>query len=925
MRPIDAGEFLWERGSPRFFLFLLLILGGQSGLYSQVPDSLPDERNSLEQQGITELGQRKFEEAWLSFRAAEQTYAKEEDSLGIARVKARLAYLHIQDFALDSARNLLQQALDLQNRQLPPTHPDLGRTYYYLGQTAFRDKDNELAREYLEQALQIFRLHDGPKAPSLAPVLEMLALCFWRNEQAEAAAATQLEALSLMESRAPHRLSGVYLNLGLFQAEAQQAEKALESFEEALRLRQAALGANHPQLGQIYQNIGMLQLKQGQAQAALPNFQKGYQLCIQAFPPLHPIPARFATNQANAYHALGRWEEAVFWHQKALEHLLPNMLIEEQDAPLPEGIGPFAGELVETLRDKGLTLLAKNQALTSPAIIELELALNHFRLAANLVDSLRLGFQSEASKLTYGTRARKVYEGGIQTAWLLHAATEHSRYLNEAFRFAESARALVLLEAIQAEEGRKLSGIPPAIQAREDSLRQALAAIQQDRLEAENRRQAPEAIEAIRSQQFALKREYEAFLQTLAASFPRYHRHKYGLQVLNVNEAIALLPTETAALVEYFTGEDHLFVFVLGKEQQQWLRLPKPAQLDAQVEAFREALLPRNWQTAGSHLYDSLGSSLYQSLIAPLQAQAALPPQLVLIPDEVLAYLPFDALLTQVPQQPGKYQTYPYFGRPHQLSYAYSATWLREVQALAADSDTEPQLLAVAPVAFARMGALPFSRGEVQNLQKRFGGKLLLEENASRHEFLAWAERSQLIHLSTHAGLNNQTGALSAIYLAGNDSLTLQEISTLRLPAELVVLSACETGVGKLLSGEGLQSLGRAFSMAGSKSLLATLWQVNDGTTASLMEVFYDGLAQGLSKDEALHRAKMAHLSTADQLLAHPYFWAAYLAIGDMAPLKMPQRTALQRWGWKVGLFLLLIVGLSSVLYLSSRKKVHPS
>jgi len=106
------------------------------------------------------------------------------------------------------------------------------------------------------------------------------------------------------------------------------------------------------------------------------------------------------------------------------------------------------------------------------------------------------------------------------------------------------------------------------------------------------------------------------------------------------------------------------------------------------------------------------------------------------------------------------------------------------------------------------------------------------------------------------------------------------------LTTDLVTLSACQTGLGKLQKGEGMLSLAKGFSYAGAKSLVTTLWKINDQTTSELMQEFYKNLDDGMPKDKALREAKLAYLKTADDdLLTHPYFWSGFMISGDVAPL----------------------------------------
>ncbi|MCB0617025.1 MAG: CHAT domain-containing protein, partial [Phaeodactylibacter sp.] len=169
--------------------------------------------------------------------------------------------------------------------------------------------------------------------------------------------------------------------------------------------------------------------------------------------------------------------------------------------------------------------------------------------------------------------------------------------------------------------------------------------------------------------------------------------------------------------------------------------------------------------------------------------------------------------------------------------------------------------------------------------------------DATRERFLADAPHYSIIHLATHAKANDEEGEYS--YLAfteipdslQNELLYAKDLYSLRLQAEMVVLSACESGVGELRRGEGVISLARGFSYAGAKSLVTTLWRVSDRESAVLMQLFYRQLKEGKPKDEALRVAKLQFIDQNNGARAHPFFWGAFILSGDMAPIAVDQPT----------------------------------
>jgi CHAT domain-containing protein len=189
---------------------------------------------------------------------------------------------------------------------------------------------------------------------------------------------------------------------------------------------------------------------------------------------------------------------------------------------------------------------------------------------------------------------------------------------------------------------------------------------------------------------------------------------------------------------------------------------------------------------------------------------------------------------------------------------------------------------------------LPSAKEEVKNLSALYSGKFLFESAANENAFKKAAADYDIIHLAMHGILNQQTPILSSLAFTENGDSTEDnfleawEISHLKLNAQLVVLSACETGYGKFQQGEGVMSLARAFMYAGVPSLVVSLWQVNDASTAEIMQLFYANLAKGMDKAEALRQAKLKYIAECkNPMMAHPAFWAAFVQIGDSRPVKI--------------------------------------
>ena len=226
----------------------------------------------------------------------------------------------------------------------------------------------------------------------------------------------------------------------------------------------------------------------------------------------------------------------------------------------------------------------------------------------------------------------------------------------------------------------------------------------------------------------------------------------------------------------------------------------------------------------------------------------------------------------------------------------------------------------------AHQDSLPWTQKELEAIQQSFSGQYFYGEKDSKQLFKEQAEAYNIIHLATHGIVNMQNPMRSMLSFGSNgrsqeqdqEALYAYEIHNLSLNANLVVLSACETGFGKTVRGEGVLSLARAFLFAGAPSVVTTLWEVNDFTSAALIELFYTNLAQGMSKPEALQRAKLTFLSKTDEISGHPTYWASFITIGSVSPLEHP---AYYNNGWVAILFGQVILALSITAYRLRRPK----
>jgi CHAT domain-containing protein len=393
---------------------------------------------------------------------------------------------------------------------------------------------------------------------------------------------------------------------------------------------------------------------------------------------------------------------------------------------------------------------------------------------------------------------------------------------------------------------------------------------------------------------------------------------------IGVQEIQSKLLDEHTALVEYLLGEKRSLVWVVTRDEVTTTILPARKDIEERVAAYRKLLSERvSALTLEQSLtrINVLGGELHHLLFKPIEKDVHASKTLIIVPDGTLSYLPFEALVTASSHDKNNY-----LAEKFAIVYGPSASALVTVEEMNRRVMSHRKLLAfgdpliiaengfpkIAPESrssesdsrlhrpslsedYAERGfslaRLPYTRDEVVGIGKLFPldqrqlylGADAREENVKSEEL----DDFRYIHFATHGFLDELHPGRSGIFLSrAPDSkedgiLQTGEIMRLKLNADIVTLSACSTGLGKLVNGEGILGLTRAFFYAGARNVVVSLWNVNDSATAMLMRSFYLNLRRGLSKNEALRQAKLSLLRSSQPSWHHPYFWAAFVLEGQ--------------------------------------------
>ncbi|MFK7784400.1 MAG: CHAT domain-containing protein [Crocinitomicaceae bacterium] len=302
--------------------------------------------------------------------------------------------------------------------------------------------------------------------------------------------------------------------------------------------------------------------------------------------------------------------------------------------------------------------------------------------------------------------------------------------------------------------------------------------------------------------------------------------------------------------------------------------------------------------TSRPEKYAQAGKSLFDLIVG--DEAKKLKSNWVVLPDGVLNGLPFEALVSS--ERGTSFKKLDYLVHDHVIHYAPSAYFF------ASESSGESSVqsfLGMAPV-FSDSKSydyLPKSLDELESGRSLFSGDELTNEKATKKQFFTKAEQYDILHISTHAGmnsgLNNDAWMVFSDHKSNDFKLEAHELLKLDLPASLVVLNACETGSGTVFKGEGPMSLARGFLNAGSESTVTNLWSVNHESNAAIMQYFYESLSETQSPSRSLNEAKLGYLLSGDVdgAGAHPYYWSAPILIGSDASVSAPA-SSMALWIW---------------------------
>ena len=536
--------------------------------------------------------------------------------------------------------------------------------------------------------------------------------------------------------------------------------------------------------------------------------------------------------------------------------------------------------LITILKEK-LDALFNSYKITND-LNYLNKAHNTSKTIINTLDVLRPEFESKLDKQFLITETYPSIQKMVTIAYQLYQNTEDKTFIADAFFFMEKSKSILLLEAYRNSEATKYGGVPEFIISKEQQFRAKISHLEQEIFKSRLL-----DTQSLTDTLFSVKNNYNSYLDNIEKEYPNYFALKYKSTVASLQTTQQQL-YKNQAVLSYLVTEDALYLTLIDSKKTGFYKLPFDKKIKNTIRKLYRKSSKLNIQDASIYKDSYI---VYQSILEPV-LQKINATDLIILADDILNYIPFDALVTSNKKRI-------YLLSTHSISYASSATLLQAHNKIGARKNSN--LLIFAPQFNGTsttqnqertdMAPLLYNEQEAENIAQYFNGKIYGRNNASINNFKNELGKYNLIHFATHASANDEFPDYSYLAFSHNDSiisnlLYVKDLYNYKINADLVTLSACQTGIGKLQKGEGMLSLARAFNYAGVPAIVTTLWKINDQSTSEIMKYFYKNLNDGLSKKEALRQAKLTYIETNDDpLLNHPYYWSGIVLTGNTMPI----------------------------------------
>ncbi len=698
----------------------------------------------------------------------------------------------------------------------------------------------------------------------------------------------ELDKLIQNDAKTSYIVNG---NLGKIYERKGENDRAIKYNEYALKLSLELNDSINASL--LYNNIGALYSMQNKDDLANDYYKKSLKGTNS------PYANSFVYDNLGYYLKTNKAFDKTYYYQKAIYTVLeiPNDSTNLISLPTIKDIkdSEYKLDVLGYLIDKANNWVVSFEEEQKTEY--LKYAKETLYLIDELISLIRMESEADNSKLYWIKRGVNTYMLAVKVCYLLNKQ-------EEAFYFMEKNKALLLLENLNKQQIEMGLQVPEKLKNRKYSLKHQLLDIERDI------KQKPKN-KSLQIEYSILKENYTNFLDSLESNYPSYTNMNKDVKILTLNNATNKHVSKQSCFVEYIFNNENGYGIFSGEEGVQFFEIANTFQLFEDVKYLKVMISkPFKYQVEFDE-YNKLAYSVFNRLFPFKENIKQLSnKKLTVISDSELLNFPFEALTLK--KVIGDFKPN-YLIQETEISYLQSVSVFNKLEK--DKFKKEQTLISYAPVIFNYDSLPSLQKNNMRSIFTSLSSKILLKEKATKKSFIANLKNHDIIYINTHAGINENTGEPWIAFF--DEKLTLSELYKLDNEAELVILDACETALGKQERGEGIMSLSRGFFYNGTRSVIASQRKVNERFNTKILNTFFKELQKGKTKSKALHNAKLDHLNTSDLYDSSPYFWAAMTLTGNIEPVIKPTDNYIMQ------LILILLVILILFIVLKRKKAVR--
>ena len=831
----------------------------------------------------------------------------EHSDLNAAKAVNNLAsvYLYLGDF--DQSLKYYKESVAVKKKFIHENPVSLANTYENMASIYGQINQMGEAESYLNKAGQLYQMqHEGNKNALLGFYIN-LAGFYLENDRVDDAIQQLIIADSLPDKYKEDKLNVLLINknFGTAYLEKKDYQRALQYFEKVKsQVNQFQVGQKDMAI--TYTHMAHIYAKQDRNDLASSALENARGIMLPLYSKTHKNYLELLQQQVQISLEMGDVKSVKILMEKYQAGLSERNQIKNTDLLFSN---LKMGHYVMNLNYNAVQYkLAKNEKYLNDGIAIVKEVIAY-------QDQVLGSIEDKDSKLFFFKNAYTNFSTAIFLYLEKYKETNQELYLEKAFKLSEKAKFYALKEAKGLRIADFGSTISEELTEREKQLKIELSQITSRYENLLDQKNKPDQMLLLIHAIDSLKGEYDGLVHTIRDAYPIVDKQLKEEVSINIADASSYLEAKNRTYISYFLSGNELikgnYAFVLNGEGLRVSELSFTSeQLDLEIAALSETL--KQTDENNFFAYEKVSASMYDMLLSKVELVSS--GGLVFNPHKKLHAVPFEVLKKEVGAN--------FLIQDRSISYVYSISSFIVHE----DANYDKPFLGCAPI-FGKenqLGLIPLE----YNTKELNGISNLLDFEkktgiVSKQDFVEMIKNHSfnIIHFATHASANQKRGDKSYLAFGGDSTQLLysREIYGLPIKADLVVLSACQSGDGELSESQGVLGLTTAFAATSTKSILASLWNVSDATTQKLMLKYYKYLKEGRSKDEALREAKLEYLTSVPKSKQHPYYWASFVQIGSIAPLQFElSYFSIER---RVGLVLILFLLGLGWIYLSYNKK----